>query len=247
MESLVETVLQQTFNSRPSLLQANESTIDHQVIQPMLAALGWGVDQPDEIQREYILMDGSRVDYALFVRQAKDGSTATEEVELDPTPSLIIEVRDAHSELHIHDDQLIDYASQCGATMAAATNGLRWRLYLPLTNRSREERWYFDEQIVEHEDCSVMASMLEMYLGRESMSDGSALLNGARELSISWAVRRTLMSIKPRHRRQLHQMLLDILALSELVERETGHPPDGNELLGHLVRELPWLIEADRQ
>lgn len=247
MESLVETVLQQTFNSRPSLLQANESTIDHQVIQPTLEALGWGVNQQDEIQSDYILGDGSRVDYALFVKEVKDDSIDHDERVLDPSPNVIIEVKDSHATLEHHDDQLIDYASQCGATIAAATNGLRWRLYLPLTNRSREERWYFDEQIVEHEDCSAMASMLEAFLGRESVSDGSAELYAARELSISWAVRRTLMSIKPRHRRQLHQMLMDILALSEVVERETGHPTDGNDLFGHLLRELPWLVEVDNQ
>jgi hypothetical protein len=101
---------------RPSQ-RVGESNTKAGLIEPVIAALGWDVLDPDEVHREYRRRPADNpVDYALL---------------LSRTPRLFIEAKGLGENI---DDpkwanQTISYAAVAGVEWVALTDGAEWRLY----------------------------------------------------------------------------------------------------------------------
>jgi Restriction Enzyme Adenine Methylase Associated len=97
--------------------RVGESNTKAGLIEPVIAALGWDVLDPDEVHREYRRRPADNpVDYALL---------------LSRTPRLFIEAKGLGGNI---DDpkwanQTISYAAVAGVEWVALTDGAEWRLY----------------------------------------------------------------------------------------------------------------------
>jgi Restriction Enzyme Adenine Methylase Associated len=97
--------------------RVGESNTKAGLIEPVIAALGWDVLDPDEVHREYRRRPSDNpVDYALL---------------LSRTPRLFIEAKGLGENI---DDpkwanQTISYAAVAGVEWVALTDGAEWRLY----------------------------------------------------------------------------------------------------------------------
>src|SRR6266545_410653 len=97
--------------------RVGESNTKAGLIEPVIAALGWDVLDPDEVHREYRRRPADNpVDYALL---------------LSRTPRLFIEAKGLGENI---DDpkwanQTISYAAVAGVEWVALTDGAEWRLY----------------------------------------------------------------------------------------------------------------------
>jgi hypothetical protein len=97
--------------------RVGESNTKAGLIEPVIAALGWDVLDPDEVHREYRRRPPDNpVDYALL---------------LSRTPRLFIEAKGLGENI---DDpkwanQTISYAAVAGVEWVALTDGAEWRLY----------------------------------------------------------------------------------------------------------------------
>src|SRR4051812_29508496 len=95
--------------------RVGESNTKAGLIEPIIAALGWDVLDPDEVHREYRRRPvDNPVDYALLLLR---------------TPRLFIEAKGLGEKL---DDprwanQTISYAAVAGVEWVALTNGAEWR------------------------------------------------------------------------------------------------------------------------
>ena len=101
---------------RPSQ-RVGESNTKAGLIEPIIAALGWDVLDPDEVHREYRRRPADNpVDYALL---------------LSRTPRLFIEAKGLGE--NINDpkwaNQTISYAAVAGVEWVALTDGAEWRVY----------------------------------------------------------------------------------------------------------------------
>jgi hypothetical protein len=97
--------------------RVGESNTKAGLIEPVIAALGWDVLDPDEVHREYRRRSPDNpVDYALL---------------LSRTPRLFIEAKGLGE--NINDpkwaNQTISYAAVAGVEWVALTDGAEWRLY----------------------------------------------------------------------------------------------------------------------
>jgi predicted type IV restriction endonuclease len=101
---------------RPSQ-RVGESNTKAGLIEPIIAALGWDVLDPDEVHREYRRRAADNpVDYALL---------------LSRTPRLFIEAKGLGE--NINDpkwaNQTISYAAVAGVEWVALTDGAEWQVY----------------------------------------------------------------------------------------------------------------------
>ncbi len=87
------------------------------LIEPVLRALGWDVEDLDEVRHEYRRKAGDNpVDYALFLLR---------------TPRLFVEAKALGENLADHKwaNQFIGYAGVAGVEWVAVTDGNEWRIY----------------------------------------------------------------------------------------------------------------------
>jgi len=94
----------------------NEMTTRKSVIDPILEGLEWAVGDPDEVQLEYVTVDGKSIDYALMK---------------DDKPVVVIEAKALNDTL---DDvkgitQVVGYAANNGIDWCVLTNGVKWKVY----------------------------------------------------------------------------------------------------------------------
>jgi hypothetical protein len=101
---------------RPSQ-RVGESNTKAGLIEPIIAALGWDVLDPDEVHREYRRRPADNpVDYALL---------------LSRTPRLFIEAKGLGENMSDPKwaNQTISYAAVAGVEWVALTDGAEWRVY----------------------------------------------------------------------------------------------------------------------
>ena len=111
----------------------NEEATKTALVLPVLAALGWDVFDPNEVQPEYKLEIEGRereaVDYAL---------------KLKGRIVAIIECKAAHHDLAaVHETQLRNYYSAVGARLGILTNGIEWRFFTSLHEDGQMDRGAF--------------------------------------------------------------------------------------------------------
>ena len=178
--------LQATINTLADRVQSyeeragrvNESNTIRALITPLVSALGWPIDDLDEVQSEYRhRRSDNPVDYALFI---------------DGVPSLFIEAKALGEKL---DDrrwiiQTLNYANACAVEWAALTNGEEWRVYNVHAKAEAEDKMFFSARITS-DDTLDTARRLEM-LARHNMSPTRALDQLWREASIDSEMRRII-------------------------------------------------------
>ena len=131
-------------------------------IDPLLAALGWDVRDPDEVELEYPTVDGKSVDYAMKVNQKV---------------VLLLEAKQLRDPL---DDvksitQIVGYAANDGIEWCVLTNGVRYRVYKASERASAPDKLLFEVSIDPRDSAGVPVEQLAKQLSRlsrESMAQG---------------------------------------------------------------------------
>jgi predicted transport protein len=131
-------------------------------IDPLLAALGWDVRDPDEVELEHPTVDGKSVDYAMKVNhkvvlhlEAKQLGDA-----LDDVKSIT---------------QVVGYAANDGIEWCVLTNGLRYKVYRASEKASAPEKLLFEVTIDPKDSDGLSVEELArqfVRLSRESMANG---------------------------------------------------------------------------
>ncbi|MEW4530636.1 hypothetical protein [Maioricimonas sp. JC845] len=121
----------------------NEQDTKAALIQPILRALGWDVEDPEELAREYKQRRQDRpVDYAL---------------QLLRSPCLFIEAKSLGSNLDDHKwaNQIANDAMQSGVEWGALTDGDEYRLYNSHAPVPLEEKLFRKFRISDDADAAV--------------------------------------------------------------------------------------------
>ena len=126
-EELEKTVLdlKSRIQRHRAYLQGSELRTRQVLIDPLLRALGWDVEIPDEVQLEFT-GTGGRLDYVLM---------------LAGSPVALIEAKRLGSQLEDAVDQLISYKmdpKSVGVGLVAWTNGNEWVFWQTPARRRRE-------------------------------------------------------------------------------------------------------------
>jgi len=95
---------------------ANEANTKHHVIEPVLAALDWNLNDFSEVDREYKVFDGTFLDYAL---------------RANGLPKLFVEAKAIGKTLADKQfiAQTVNYANNEGVVWCVLTNGLVYQVY----------------------------------------------------------------------------------------------------------------------
>lgn len=143
----------------------NESHVSGSIVRPILRALDWDVENPLQVQPEYRLQDGTRLDYGLCI----DGKLR-----------VIIEVK-AVDKLKEADLQLFQYAFHAGTPLAILTDGREWHVYYAYGTGDYPDRLVrildiFDQPLDE------LADYLSCYLAFEEVKSKRAENNAKKDL-----------------------------------------------------------------
>ncbi len=127
LDELAATIatINQRINEHRTSLAANETRTRQVLIDPLLAALGWDVTDPNQIELEYDVR-GRRADYALLVNS---------------NPVAAIEAkRFGHQLVDDNTMQVMNYANTAGIEYMVVTNGDEWKMYSVFERGAIEER-----------------------------------------------------------------------------------------------------------
>ena len=126
------------------------------LIEPILAALGWDVRDPDEVHREYRRLPADNpVDYALLILRV---------------PRLLVEAKGIGERL---DDprwanQTVAYATAAGVEWVVITNGAEWRIYNSHAPVPLEQKLFRAFKL--RDDMDEAAAVLEL-LSKTNMNE----------------------------------------------------------------------------
>ena len=115
LNELVAT-LKERIKKHNEMLSKNEMATRYALIDPLLTALGWDLQDPGQVQTEYSTGDG-RADYAMFSR----GDTNA--------PRLVIEAKKLGRPIGDGINQSITYCVGRGIPYFVVTNGRDWSAY----------------------------------------------------------------------------------------------------------------------
>ena len=193
---------------------ASEEATKQGLILPLLAQVGWSSSDVEQVMPEYPV-GGGRVDYCL---------------KLADQPRVFLEAKKSTEPLERHDGQLLEYAFKAGVKLAALTNGLQWRLYLPMAEGSWEQRLFFNIDLVSQPPEEVAAHFVQL-LGRDAIASGAALV--AAEAFRSEEVRKkTVQQFLPKAWTELLRIPDEFLVelVSEKVAQLSGISPTAQEV-----------------
>ena len=190
--------------------QSSEQDTREIAVNTVIRELGWDTLDRDEVSREYSVR-GGRVDYCLR-NQARD--------------LVLIEVKRAGTDLTEHQEQLLRYAFDQGASMAALTDGLVWWLYLPMEKVSWEQRRFARVSFREQQSADAAAALYR-FLNRNGVTGGEAHKEAKREFESQERDRRVRAALQNAWEKVLgdpDSLLRE--ELSDTVEEISGYPPD---------------------
>jgi len=140
---------------------ANESNTKHHLIEPLLVALGWNLDDFDEVDREFRVFDGTYLDYALRV---------------DGKPKLFVEAKALGKSLSDKQfiAQTVNYANNEGVIWCVLTNGLAYHIYKSNEPVPMERKLLFELDLTDATNVGDDHALVEalQILGRSSVKDG---------------------------------------------------------------------------
>ena len=143
-----------TLNSRiekhRSVLSRNEAATRNSLIDPLLAALGWDIADPAEVEPEYQSGAARRADYAL-----KGGAGI---------PSIIVEAKKLGRQVDDGIGQSIAYCLERGIEFFVVTNGEKWVVYEMLKRGPIEDKLIVEFRVSDVSNRTVM-KMLWLWRG----------------------------------------------------------------------------------
>jgi len=193
----------------------DEAATKQAILLPILQFLGWQVFNVAEVYPEYPVK-GTSVDYCLRIREEN---------------RVFIEVKRVREALDNHEEQLVGYAFKEGVKLAVLTNGIEWRLYLPLESGSWDRRNFFTISLQEQRTSDI-CEKLGQFLSRENVEDDSAV-KSAQEILKSRkrtdSIRKALPEAWRRILTEPDELLVDIIA--ERTEAVCGYRPEGEDVI----------------
>ena len=191
------------------LSQRSEQATREMAVNPTIGALGWDTMNPEEVDREFPVR-GGKVDYCLRGQMRN---------------LVLIEVKRAGTDLSEHQEQLLRYAFDEGAPLAALTDGLVWWLYLPMAGGSWEQRRLLRTNLRAQRPADA-ASAIYRFLNRDGVISGEALEEAQREFESQERDRLVRGALQEAWKEVLSDpqgLLRDLLA--ESVHEISGHRP----------------------
>lgn len=131
-------------------------------IDPLLAALGWDVRDPDEVELEYPTVDGKSVDYAMKVNRK-----AVLLVEAKQLGDALDDVKSI--------TQVVGYAANDGIEWCVLTNGVKYRVYKTSEKVSAPDKLLFEVSIDPRDSEGLVTEQIAnnlSRLSRESLAQG---------------------------------------------------------------------------
>lgn len=124
-------------------------------IDPLLAALGWDVRDPDEVQLEYPTVDVKSVDYAM---------------KINLKPVFLLEAKQLTDPL---DDvksitQVVGYAANDGIDWCVLTNGVRYKIFRASEKASAPDKLLFEVSIDPRDATGLSVEQIAAQLNRIS-------------------------------------------------------------------------------
>jgi len=131
-------------------------------IDPLLAALGWNVRDPDEVELEHPTVDGKSVDYAMKVNRKVVLHVEAKQLgdPLDDVKSIT---------------QVVGYAANDGIEWCVLTNGVRYKVYKASEKASAPDKLLFEVSIdPKDSNGQTLEDIARQFhrLSRESMEKG---------------------------------------------------------------------------
>ena len=131
-------------------------------IDPLLAALGWDVRDPDEVELEHPTVDAKSVDYAMKVNRKVALHLEAKQLgdPLDDVKSIT---------------QVVGYAANDGVEWCVLTNGVRYKVYKASEKASAPDKLMFEVSIDPADANGMTVEELARQfnrLSRESMAKG---------------------------------------------------------------------------
>ena len=136
---------------------ANEANTRHHLIEPLLDALGWNLNDFNEVDREFKVYDGTYLDYAL---------------RIDGKPKLFIEAKALGKSLADKQfiAQTVNYANNEGVVWCVLTNGIDYHIYKSNEPVPMDRKLLFALDLAEP-DKNQVADALQI-LSRGSVMEG---------------------------------------------------------------------------
>ena len=202
--------------------QSSEQDTREIAVNTVIGELGWDTLDRNEVAREYSVR-GGRVDYCLRSQTRN---------------LVLIEVKRAGTDLAEHQEQLLRYAFDEGASLAALTDGLVWWLYLPMEKVGWEQRRFARVDFREQQSADAAATLYR-FLNRSGVVSGEAQEEARREFESQERERLVRTALQDAWQRVLgdpDSLLREELA--DAVEDISGHRPDRDTIAGFLQRML---------
>lgn len=143
----------------------NEEMTKVALINPLLSALGWELEDPDEVSMEYRKKPRDRpVDYALFIQRS---------------PYLFVEAKPLRADIEDRKwtSQTISYAAVTGVEWCVLTNGDEYRIYNAHAPVDVEEKLFRTVRVSDEDTHSYTVETLEL-LSKDKV--------GENRLSLLW-------------------------------------------------------------
>ena len=146
--------LKERISQHKDVLSKSETATRYGLIDPLLTALGWDLQDPGQVQTEYKPDGGpKRSDYAMFTG------------EDEKKPRFVIEAK--HLGKQINDDvidQALSYCNKVGIPHFVVTNGSHWEMYKTSGDVHIKERRIVDFKLEDPTQTTVM-KMLTLWRG----------------------------------------------------------------------------------
>ncbi|MCK4828380.1 type I restriction enzyme HsdR N-terminal domain-containing protein, partial [bacterium] len=132
----------------------NEASTRRIFIEPMLEALGWPVDDPDQVAFEYMTIDGKYIDYAL---------------KIDDKVVLLVEAKSLNDPLDVKAiAQIIGYAANAGIEWCVLTNGLTYKVYRSTEKMQAPDKLFFEISFDPNDNKGMSDQQIREHLSRLS-------------------------------------------------------------------------------
>lgn len=199
----------------------DEASTCQMIIQPIFLYLGWNIFEREEVYPQFPI-EGKRVDFAL---------------RLNNINKVFIEVKKPKEELDDHEKQLISYTYNYGVKLACLTNGITWRLYLPLNEGRWNERRFFTIHLKDQTLNEVTENLLS-FLSKENVKSEKALENAhsyLKNLKKNYIVKNAIPSAWEKLISEPDELMVELLA--DKTEDLCGYRPE-YEVIENFLKEL---------
>jgi predicted transport protein len=139
----------------------NEANTKALLIDPVLRALGWDLEDIDQVDREVPVFDNTKLDYAL---------------KIGGEPHLFLEAKGVTQRLDDKNfiSQTVNYANNEGVVWCVLTNGLRYRVYKANEPVGMEGKLLFEVDLASDKEGSLSArSQILEQISRQAVSEGA--------------------------------------------------------------------------